>query len=125
MDNKRFLKVFESQSAYESQKDEVMGMPHVVLLDDTKEIVFASNQKSDNIITFSIVNIEYQAEEGMTWGAWVESQYNTDGFYLYDNEFIRNNEGLNVGVEVDDTIGEVYPTTVIIRDFKYIFVEEA
>lgn len=42
MEYKRHLKKFENISTYESQKDEVMGMPHVVLLDDTKEMVFAS-----------------------------------------------------------------------------------
>lgn len=32
------------------------------------------------LITFTIDGEEYQAEEGMTWGEWVESEYNTDGF---------------------------------------------
>jgi len=27
----------------------------------------------------------YQAEEDMTWGEWVESKYNTDGYYLRDD----------------------------------------
>lgn len=34
----------------------------------------------------------YQAEEGMTWGEWVESNYNTDG-YVNDRGYIFN-EGL-------------------------------
>ena len=32
------------------------------------------------IITFYITNTEYQAEDGMTWGEWVDSKYNVDGF---------------------------------------------
>lgn len=36
---------------------------------------------SVNIITFTINNTEYQAEEGMTWQEWVESEYNVDGEY--------------------------------------------
>ena len=32
-------------------------------------------------ITFFIDGTEYTAEEGMTWGEWVDSEYNTDGFF--------------------------------------------
>lgn len=46
MENKRYLKKFSSQSDYESQKDSVMGMPHVVLFDDTKEVVYASENET-------------------------------------------------------------------------------
>jgi hypothetical protein len=42
MDNKRHLKKFENQNSYNTQKDEVMGIPHVVLLEDTKKVVYAS-----------------------------------------------------------------------------------
>ncbi len=31
-------------------------------------------------ISFTIDGISYLADEGMTWGEWVESEYNTDGF---------------------------------------------
>lgn len=31
-------------------------------------------------ISFTIGRVEYTAEEGMTWGEWVVSEYNTDGF---------------------------------------------
>ena len=36
----------------------------------------------DNRITFTIDDTEYQAEKGMTWGEWVESEYNTVGAYI-------------------------------------------
>ena len=32
------------------------------------------------LITFTFKGTTYQAEEGMTWGEWVSSKYNTDGF---------------------------------------------
>ena len=35
-----------------------------------------------NLITFTIAGVEYQAEEGMTWGEWVDSEYNTDGCFI-------------------------------------------
>ena len=34
------------------------------------------------LISFSIDGTSYQAEEGMTWSEWVESSYNTGGFYI-------------------------------------------
>ena len=33
------------------------------------------------LITFTIDGTEYQAEPGMTWGDWVESEYNVDNYY--------------------------------------------
>ena len=32
------------------------------------------------LITFTIAGTSYQAEEGMTWGEWVASSYNTKGY---------------------------------------------
>ena len=40
MSKKRYLKIFDTQSVYESQKDSVMGTPHIVLLEGTNSIVF-------------------------------------------------------------------------------------
>ena len=40
MENKRYLKKFTNESEYNSQKDEVMAIPHVVLLEDGKKIVY-------------------------------------------------------------------------------------
>jgi hypothetical protein len=49
MENKRHLKIFSSQSDYESQKDAVMGMPHVALFDDTKELLYASEEETPSV----------------------------------------------------------------------------
>lgn len=38
------------------------------------------------LITFTINNQPYQAEEGMTWGEWVVSEYNTDGYYARESD---------------------------------------
>lgn len=34
------------------------------------------------LISFTIDSTEYQAEEGMTWAQWLNSDYNTDGYYV-------------------------------------------
>ena len=36
----------------------------------------------NNTITFTIDDVSYFAKEGMTWGDWIESPYNTAGVYL-------------------------------------------
>ena len=36
------------------------------------------------IINFSIEDFQFQAEEGMTWREWVNSEYNTDGACVYN-----------------------------------------
>ena len=34
------------------------------------------------VISFTINGTTYQTQEGMTWGEWVKSEYNVDGYYL-------------------------------------------
>lgn len=41
------------------------------------------------LITFTINGIEYQAEEGMTWGEWVASNYNSGGYTESDGKIMR------------------------------------
>lgn len=36
------------------------------------------------IINFSIEDFQFQAEEGMTWREWVNSEYNTEGACVYN-----------------------------------------
>lgn len=44
----------------------------------------AKLQKEAVIIGFSIEDFQFQAEEGMTWREWVNSEYNTDGACVYN-----------------------------------------
>ena len=43
-------------------------------------------------ISFTINSKSYEAEEGMIWGAWVESEYNTGG-YVESGDVIKNSNG--------------------------------
>ena len=47
-----------------------------------------------NLISFTIDYIQYQAQEGMTWGEWVRSQYNTQGYYIDSDYSIAHPNGL-------------------------------
>ena len=77
MENKRFLKIFSSQNDYDSQKDSVMGMPHVVLLEDTNEVVYASENNNG---TTSYEMVDLGLPSGIKWanmnvGATSETDY--------------------------------------------------
>jgi hypothetical protein len=45
----------------------------------------ATKQSSKPLITFTINGTSYQAEDGMTWAEWCESEYNTDGYKIADD----------------------------------------
>ena len=45
-----------------------------------------SMQDSAKIISFTIGDTTYQAKSGMTWGAWVDSEYNTINAFIEYNE---------------------------------------
>jgi hypothetical protein len=40
------------------------------------------------LITFTIEGVKYLAEEGMTWGEWVESEYNIDKYYIGNDNYV-------------------------------------
>ena len=44
-------------------------------------VVNDGEESGGNLITFTVDNVEYQAEEGMTWNEWLDSPYNVDGYY--------------------------------------------
>lgn len=67
------------------------------------------------IIEFMIQGTTYEAEEGMTWGEWVESEYNTINAYAqYGQVFLT--AIMRVGGE-----GETYvsTTSIIIENGTY------
>ena len=57
--------------------------------EENKKIVIDSQGNASivdagpELISFTI-DRDYQAEEGMTWREWIESDYNTNGYYLSD-----------------------------------------
>ncbi len=43
--------------------------------------VTVATKSTANLKRINLLNFKYQFEEGMTWGAWIASKYNVDGFY--------------------------------------------
>ena len=65
MEKKRFLKIFSNQNDYDSQKDSVMGIPHVVLLEDTNEVVYASDNNDEGTTSYEMVDLGLPS--GIKW----------------------------------------------------------
>ena len=69
------------------------------------------------MIEFTINGTPYQAEEGMTWEEWAESDYNDSLIYHVLSDYIMGHSG-NV-VRYDDTITDVLKTETIIDGHAY------
>lgn len=52
--------------------------------------VYLIVEPSGPLINFTIDQTSYQAELGMTWGEWVNSAYNTDGYFVGPSNMIFN-----------------------------------
>lgn len=73
---------------------------------------------SASLISFIIDGTSYQAEEGMTWAEWCESEYNTDG-YTYDSTEVNSSDDGIVTI-VTNGADDVKPQDLIAADESYI-----
>lgn len=81
------------------------------------DAIIAIQEELIGIITFTFYDTTYKAIEGMTWGEWIESEYNTDGWSL-DGDYISNGDGYII----DSTTGSfVTSATVIVDKGEYDF----
>lgn len=74
------------------------------------------------LISFSIANVPFQAEEGMTWEQWVSSDYNTDTMYAYhiNNGLVEGTEQrFTVRVMDNRTATQAKATDVIVNNGVY------
>lgn len=78
-----------------------------------------SEEGDNNLISFTIYGDSYQAEEGMTWGEWVNSQYNTDGYYIDFDDSISNQSG---SAWVGTSEYYVFSQDIIIEGYQYALV---
>lgn len=69
-------------------------------------------------IRFTIDGIEYNALPNMTWGEWVSSGYNTNGFTIdeFDNSIMIGSSWVHTGNDY------VYTSEVIEEDYNYLLV---
>lgn len=72
------VSAFENDAGYLTEK-QVQKM-----IEDAIANIQSGENKPVVIISFSIEDFQFQAEEGMTWREWVNSEYNTDGACVYN-----------------------------------------
>lgn len=71
-----------------------------------------------NLITFTIDGTTYQAEEGMTWAEWINSQYNVDKYILTAEQgVIKKSQGIEI-LTLNSIV--VYSDSKIIGSENYI-----
>lgn len=71
------------------------------------------------LISFSIEQTYYQAEKNSTWGSWVASAYNTDGYTIVQDMITTSDESQTVYNQVS---GPVTTSTVITNNGTYILI---
>ena len=74
-----------------------------------------------NLITFTLDGTEYQAEENMTWGQWVESEYNTTEMLVNGTGAIYDPSNGTYGAYVQYNGEDVSSSNAIIADAQYTF----
>ena len=101
MENKRFLKQFANQADYEAQKDSVMGFPHVVLLEDTKGLVY---QPDIPAIDYSKEYFTIESLEDGTVGVSVPSSADSMKYRVNGGEWVETSEAFQLSVLANDKI---------------------
>lgn len=71
------------------------------------------------LISFTIDDTTYQAEEGMTWGQWCESDYNTGSYYVNENLGGWVILSSTSWVVPNGSLDHIYGTDVIISGGEY------
>lgn len=101
MDKKRHLKKFENISVYESQKDEVMNKPHVVLLTNSKEVIYVPQRNEDYYVSqpFTLVALE----DG-TMNIAMSDGSTSMHYALNDNDWVEMTEAVSLTMNANDKV---------------------
>ena len=91
-----------------------------VLLDNIQRRLEEIFLSAPQLITFTIISTEYQAEEGMTWTEWCESDYNTVGYFI-NSDYVCFDDGSFGGAShlIYTDYNSVKPTDKIISGEMY------
>ena len=109
------LRVNDEKVVTEGELDKKLGT-----IDEALDAIIAIQEELIGItlITFTISGTEYQAEDGMTWGEWVGSKYDTKP-HIIEYEYIRDNNGMSV--YLNDYSKPVYQYQTITNGYAYIY----
>lgn len=98
----------------EADKQEIAELVYDMVRTNAASLINedGGEDKEAVIINFSIEDIKFQAEEGMTWREWANSEYNSEGACVYKEgedviyfvEYALNVLASNIPVKGSDTI---------------------
>lgn len=98
----------------EADKQEIAELVYDMVRTNAASLINedGGGDKEAVIINFSIEDIKFQAEEGMTWREWANSEYNSEGACVYKEgedvvyfvEYALNVLASNIPVKGSDTI---------------------
>ena len=110
--NMKYINKFSTNADYQAFKEgEGYVTPYVCYIEETNGIKL--QEYIAPIITFTINGIEYQAEEGMTWENWCNSEYNTRDFWCSSNNVYIDNGTMISGETPSDVICEESMYTLV------------
>lgn len=91
----KYLLLFQTSSDYNSAGGGLVT-PNVCYIEKESEVVFNPYippvEPEVEMISFSIVNGTFQAEKGMTWEEWINSNYCNISLYLWPDGHIYNSD---------------------------------
>jgi hypothetical protein len=121
----KYIKLFKNDAEYQAFKGGDYITPNLCLNSETWETKCEPKEEEVNLITFTIDGstvgssaIEYQAEKGMTWGEWVNSEYNVNGRF-----FINLDDSIFDGMFfIGDEEYYVFAPDIIQENYNYLLV---
>lgn len=130
----KYIRRFKVSSDYEAFKNsDDYITPNIVYINENSNLylqpyVNNGEESGGNLIIFYIADsigirpnfTEYTAIEGMTWGEWVDSEYNTSDLHIVEMDemlYILTSNNLSITNSVGSS---VRPSDIIINGEKYL-----
>lgn len=119
----KYLKVFETDTDQQNYINGEFDRPNITIVRYKKQTInyvpnIIDDEENDGykIIVFTVFGTEYQAEEGMTWEEFANSEYSNGEFVCEDWEVSCNNRS------VCKQYGAVYvmPSDIIMENYNYV-----
>ena len=77
--------------------------------------ILNNNDGGVTMISFTVGGVQYQAEEGMTWGEWVNSEYNTSQILVINGTVLTGPTGVYILKDNRAVLG----TDILINNMSY------
>lgn len=121
----KYMKIFRTQSEYEQYvNSDEFEKPNISLIEESETISITPEEEEVNLFTFIISDVEYQAEEEMTWTDWCDSKYNSIGLYIGNGPFGQSLIDGYGSILYNITMNSiVYPSEKINKEYIYYLTQ--